>query len=297
MNVLDSFPISLGQAAHYQAELFCQHHSEKGKAEEVYLNTLSIWAVNSYLKLLGYPTDLEKSESSDVLMRTTMDTAALRIPQFGQVECRRVLPGETVLQVPPEVWTDRIAYIAVMLNEQLTEASILGFIAKAKASLNLNDLNPLEDLTTHINKFKPIDLARWWQNTFQPGWQTIDQVLNAGQHQLIPANRNRDLGVGLVERGCQIQLGDQQLISMIVVLNETAEAAYDIAVELWPIEAGHLPEKLLLAILDDTGEAVLEAHTREESEKLEMKFGGEKGDQFSVRFALDELVITKNFVL
>lgn len=84
---------------------FQQQHCNPTKAEQVYLNTLAVSAVDFYLRKLKIETNLVASCSHYRVYQTLMDIADLEIPAVGKLECRPVLPGADVVSIPPEMWT------------------------------------------------------------------------------------------------------------------------------------------------------------------------------------------------
>jgi Protein of unknown function (DUF1822) len=108
--------IPLTLKAHGTAESFYQRHSDPQKAKQVYLNTLAIEAVHSYLSWLGVGTDRQSSDSWNPFVQTLADVADLEIPGQGKLECRLVLPGATACHVPLAVWGDRLGYVVVRLE-------------------------------------------------------------------------------------------------------------------------------------------------------------------------------------
>ena len=216
MNTFDSAmttTVSLALTAHTQAKRFRQHHRDPAKAKAVYLNTLAICAVNTYLERSGFEPDLRAGNSWDPAQQTLMDTADLLVSGYGRVECRPVLPNQTAMDVPPEVWDDRLCYIAVQLDETLRSATILGFVETVTAEqIPLSELQPEADLMAFIlqgaiasedvesdagesvvgqsvgeqeeeqNEARSplpstIQLGQWVQNMVETGWQTIDQLI------------------------------------------------------------------------------------------------------------------------
>lgn len=163
-NTETSITVPLGHEAHDWAKKFAaeQVKTEPSKLEQlkrdreqakqarisrgkrVYLNTLAVYAVHSYLKWLQIETDLNSSDSWQP-WRSLFDVADLVIPNLGKLECRPVLIGENVLSLPPEALQDRIGYIAVQFQEQLNQVQLLGF-APALDPLNLPKVIPLANL-------------------------------------------------------------------------------------------------------------------------------------------------------
>ncbi len=96
--------------------------------KRVYLNTLAVYAVDSYLRWQAYQADFSQSNSSDPILCSRWDVADLMIPGIGKLECRPIGEGETVLTLPSEVTEDRIGYFLVQLGEHLDSATLLGFV-------------------------------------------------------------------------------------------------------------------------------------------------------------------------
>jgi hypothetical protein len=93
-------------------------------------------------------------------MSVLMDTASLVVQNCGQLECRPVLTSRATIQIPPEVWKNRIGYVAVQLHESLREATLLGFIDKVTSSeLPLSQLRPLEELPGYLNTIGKLALT------------------------------------------------------------------------------------------------------------------------------------------
>lgn len=203
--------IALSLAAHSQAQRFRQQHAQPAKAKQVYLNTLAIYAVKTYVERAGFDVDLAAGISWDVAQQTLLDVADLKIQGHGVVECRPILPQQTGLHVPPEVWSvesasesqgspasPRQGYVAVLLDPSLKSATLLGFIDQVHQSdVPLSELLPIEDLMSHVlgssvsespiemphsvrEADGPIRLQRWLtdlQDTVETGWQHLDQWL------------------------------------------------------------------------------------------------------------------------
>ena len=107
------YKIALPLTARIKAQQFRIHQFDPLKSKQVYLNTLSVIAVNYYLNRLGWTTNLETSDSWNPVLQTMMNVADLDIPNYGKIECRFVLPNDDWITVPHEVKLQRIAYIAV----------------------------------------------------------------------------------------------------------------------------------------------------------------------------------------
>ena len=140
------FTVYLGREAHQLAERFSPNQGDFEKAEQVYLNTLAVYAVNFYLQCLGFTTDFSASHS-------WLKVADLIVKDKGKLECRYLVPGSDLVEVPEEALSDRIGYVAVEINALMSEATLLGFTEKMPSQLfPLNQLRPLDDLPTYLNQ-------------------------------------------------------------------------------------------------------------------------------------------------
>jgi Protein of unknown function (DUF1822) len=309
-----TLPVPLTLKGHHTAQLFYQQHSDPQKAKQVYLNTLAIEAVHSYLGWLGIATDLKTSDSWNPALQTLADIADLEIPGQGKLECRPVPPEATVCYVPPEVWFDRIGYVAVRLNADLQNATLLGFVPSVDTEeLPLNQLQSIAMLLDHLkpqSQPEPIKewvhLGQWVQGLFTDGWHTIEELFGPQ-----PSLSFRSLESstyleppGLTTRGKMLELLPQsntQLnrhqVALLVELMPNDSSQVDIWVKLCPMNHyPYLPEDLEIRVLDEQGMAVMQAQSRQ-TDMLQLKFQGAMGERFSIEIALNDINLVETFVI
>lgn len=148
------FVVSLGREAHQYASDFSQNHTSFDKQEQVFFNTLAVYAVNNYLQCMNIETDLKASDSWDVVRQTLGDVADLEVKNKGKLECRYVIPGDDFVFIPQELQANRIGYVPVEINEEMSEAKLLGFIDKVtKEYFPLSQLRQLDDLPKYLTSF------------------------------------------------------------------------------------------------------------------------------------------------
>lgn len=311
-----TFTVGILKPAHQIAEQFCQHQSNLQKAEQVYLNTLAIYAVNYYLQCLGFETDWEKSDSWDSVMQTFLDVADLELKNYGKLECRPVLPNAEALYIPEEVWEERIGYVAVRLDESLEEATLLGFAETVLSQkLALSELRSLEELPEYLSQFNSlqpakerVNLSQWLHSIFEAGWETVETIFTPPQAQLAFNIRslspvktsNSSIPTNGVKRGKRFDLGGREgseQVAVLVGLTPTPSSELDISVEVYPLAGQpYLPSDLQLMVLDERGKSVMQANAGN-SESIEFQFSGEAGESFSVKVALGEFSITEEFLV
>jgi hypothetical protein len=149
--------IKLTGTCHRWAKLFASKQLDVPRGRQVYLNTLSILAIEEYLQSIGIATDIESSRS---WYPTPLDRSAdLQLVDLGSIAAIPQLPAATQILPFTEPSSDCIAYIAVSLNEALDSATILGFLPVAeidrdKAAIDLATLQPIADLPNYLGKIR-----------------------------------------------------------------------------------------------------------------------------------------------
>jgi Protein of unknown function (DUF1822) len=309
------FTMPLTLKAHQTANQFRQQQSNSQKAKQVYLNTLAVQTVQTYLDWFGIPTDLTASDSWNPVMQPLMDTADLVI-EGGRLECRPVLQGESTCYVPPDVWQDRLGYVVVQLNADLTEATLLGFVASVTTTeLALSELRSLEALLQFLQPSSQPEsiqpespsqnLADWFQGLIEAGWQTLESLLGEQQPALSFRNTisSSSAEITFAERGKQLELsipnGDQivLIVGVTSVEGSTHPTEFSIGVKVCAIAPQtHLPPDLDVMVLDETDVTVMQAQSRN-TEMIQLKFRGTTGERFSLKITLGELSLIERFII
>ncbi|UIE38127.1 DUF1822 family protein [Leptodesmis sichuanensis] len=303
-NHSQKFTAPLGASAHAQAEQFCQQQTDPEKVRQVYLNTLAVYAVKFYLSCMGLETEPKATASHDYVMQTLMDVADLIISGVGTVECRPVLPGASTMQIPPEVWSDRIGYIAVQLDPTLSTATLLGFTPKAgTGEVLLNCLRSLDEFLVHIRQFQvDVPLHQWLHNFFSAGWQTLEELIRTPQPLALSFRSESSLPESTVKRAKLLNLGlqlGQRSVALLVAVAPKSEATLEISVQLHPVAGEpYLPPELELKLLSSTGDILQEVRSRPQDNYIQLKrFWGHTGEQFAIQVGMGEVRITETFVV
>lgn len=149
-----SFIIPLGTSAHElarkKAQAVCNTDKDRDKVELVYINNLAVYAVDFYLKFLGFETKFEQSNSQDKLTLQFKTSSDLLVKNIGFVECIAVEENTDNYEISLDVSFDRIGYIIVELSASRREAVILGFTKTYKSLINLNQLQSVDDLIDYL---------------------------------------------------------------------------------------------------------------------------------------------------
>lgn len=324
---LITFPVSL-ILAHQKAQEFMKHQAKPEKARQVYLNTLAVHAVNSSLNIFGIETDLEASDSWDVVMQTLADVADLNIKNKGKIECRFVLPEQELCYVPMDVWEERIGYVFVKFNQELTNGELLGFVPKVvKEKFPLSDLQPLEELPEYLDKYQPaIDLRKVFEVLFDEGKtvidnlnQVIDQAFGIGWQSLetlVATSPKRELNLAanlrdikveneqskpIIEQARLIDLGielQDNPLRLVVALIPEENNKVKIKVKLDPFQENFLPRNVQLTLLSESEQILSESISRSMDNYIQVRpFRCVYGDKFTIKVSLNNVNFEQQFVI
>jgi hypothetical protein len=94
-----------------------------------------------------------------------------------------------------------------------------------------------------------------------------------------------------------MQIGNRAIALMVAILPK-AEGKVAILLRVYPMGSQtYLPSGLQLAVLDEDGDTFLETEARDVDNYIQLKFGGDRGERFSVRVALGDNRITEGFAI
>ncbi|MCC5613747.1 DUF1822 family protein [Nostoc sp. CHAB 5836] len=167
-----------------QAYQFAQQQPTQERSQQVYRNTLAVLVTGRYLQLLGIDTDLEVSHSWNPLDRLLENIADLYIPSLqGFLECRSLQRSDRKCKVPKEVWSERLGYVMIQLDEPYQEGQILGFVESVSVpEVPRSYFQPLDVLVDRLTLERSpqpmVQLRQWLKRIFEPDWQPPKDLLN-----------------------------------------------------------------------------------------------------------------------
>ncbi|WP_424102622.1 DUF1822 family protein [Moorena producens] len=282
------------------AKTFSREQHEPDKAQDVYLNTLAVYAVNFYLQCLEVETDLAASDSTNPALRSLMNVSDLMVKDWGKLECRPVLPGDIVCHIPPESRQDRVGYVVVEINQPSNQAKLLGFAKTAvEGSLEISKIQSLEQLINELPEPESdvVNLREWLKGNFQVDWQSVSDLLSP--QQLRPAFRNTEYQQ---QRAKPIDLFDLGLeiagnpVVLIITVGKIDKETASVRAQVYPNgEALTLPPNLKLSVLTATGDIFTEVTARSNDEFIQYQFNAQRGDDFGIKVSLGEASVTERF--
>ncbi len=299
-----SFTVPLSFEAHSIAQELVSEIYNKEKRQQVYLNSLTVYAVNHYLCCMGFETDYSEGDSRNFLAVELMNVADLIVKDIGKLECLPVFAEAEVVEIPPEVWEDRIGYVFVELSDSLKSAKILGFTPEAADKISLSKLDSLSDFLVYLTELEVVEsvqaeatsniinFRKWLDGVVDASWQKLDELLKPQQLGLAFKNEVS------ITRGQKIDLGmhlDKISVALVMkVMSESESEGVDILTQLYPVGEMALPEGIKLIIRDETGEA-LEVVSREDDNWIQSEFSAESGEKFNITVAYGDSEVMKEF--
>ena len=317
-----TFSVALTQSVHRLANQLAKQQSNPQRAQQVYLNSLTVHAVKFYCQCMGIETE---NNFRNLVASIPVDVANLSLKNIGTLACLPVLSESQVVKIPPVLRENRIGYLVVQFNESLTEGTLLGFVKTVKTpELPLVQLGSLEDFLEQIEieTLAPvINLSQWFENIFEGGWQNFTEAFKPSAPQpawrfikpsqvtsFSPKNRQGRDSESLPSRlgkrkprvtGVKpINLGTNQTdyaLDLVVSLTEAVQGKMDIEVQINPRDRETLPMGLTLMIIDQAGQVFSERSAGINSTMLTKGFRGKLQEQFTLKLSLEESSFTENF--
>ncbi len=307
MNNLEEYGISLPlvQSAYSTANQFAAEQVNSDKAERVRLNTLAVYLVNEYLNLMGITTNITGGDSWNPIMRMSADVADLEITGFGYLECIPCKHPQSSYIVPPEVWSNRIGYIVVQIDDSLREGTILGFASRVQNGV-ISQLESWDNLLIHLDRFKSrvtvketlVNLSEWLEGIVIAGWETARELLSASENNLAFSFRSTETEIdNSLRRGKRLDLGDLGRVILLVELQDTESAEKIITVQVYPINRDYLPEQIQLQLLDDSDTVFATAISTDSDNYLQLQIHGASGERFKVEVLAGNSIVKENFMI
>ena len=318
-----SLQLPIPALARRTAWQFAQQQPTPEKAAQVQLNTLAVWVVNDYLQMMGISTQLMMGDSWNPVVQLAANIADLEVEGVGRLECRPVASNATICHFPPEVWCDRMGYVAVQIDTTQRQATLLGFTPTATVTdFPLAELQPLESLLAHLGEFTSpipppqfslipqaaVNLSQWFQGRFDQNWQAVDVLL--GSTVLKSTFSFRSAGTtcttglrsteSVIQRAKLMDLGPLSELPLALVVDLKSDVTQQLHICVQAHPAGgysYLPPNVQLTVLDESGAAFLEAQSRQADNYIQLQFSGHPGEHFSVTLTTQDATVVEHFVI
>jgi ABC-type oligopeptide transport system ATPase subunit len=192
-----------------------------------------------------------------------------------------------------------------MIADYVTSRFIAQFREHDAASnFTIGHLSPPQGGSIRLTAAKPapVNLSPWFQNHFQSGWQTLDQLFEGSA---TPAWRFRStfsLRDGRVIKRFKHIPFDQakaRHVALVVAISREGDQSIRISVQAQPVNINELlPVSLALKLLDVDANVLASVETQQEDLFIQLPdFYGEPGEQFNIQLLNAYANHTEAFVL
>lgn len=315
--------IFLPKETHQDAMQFAIEQSTPIKGKQVYLNTLAVHAVRSWLESLQVKTSLlPDSDCWDPGLRAMFDIADLYVPGIGRLECRPVLPGESWFATPTEITPDLIGCIAVQFSNDLAQVELLGFVPAIVLQNNLEEvaLQSVQPLSVLINQFYSSSvpthtvLSQWLQTALTVGWQSLDSLKQEAQINWSPArfamkdrsqmeSRVRAKRIELEKKSVRLEdfeessTAESYTLAFVVGVTPQNDEEIEVLLQVHALHEQCLPANVHLVVLDESDTNIAQAVSKEHDALIQQKIRGKPGEKFSVELKLESERLLEKFVI
>lgn len=291
-----TFTVPLSGADFKLAQKFSCEQKDADKSKQVFLNTLAVLAVNFYCQCLKVETNLEESTIGHYNRRILMDSADLKIDVLGKLECRPVLPNENICYVPSEVWSDRVGYVVVEIDEEAKKAILFGFVEQIETNeLPLAQLPDIDNLVDLLLLAKNKQLL---ERTFAKNWDNniSKRILDAKQQNFVCLN---DPALPTIDKSITSPLYKAKYITLkrrtfilFVRITPTKEGKFQLLVEVE--SSKKIPSDLNLKLLS-LSDQTLNASQTKRGNYISLNYKLQLGESFQIQVKRGEEIHTEQF--
>lgn len=291
-----TFTVPLSGADFKLAQKFSCEQKDADKSKQVFLNTLAVLAVNFYCQCLKVETNLEESTIGHYNRRILMDSADLKIDVLGKLECRPVLPNENICYVPSEVWSDRVGYVVVEIDEEAKKAILFGFVEQIETNeLPLAQLPDIDNLVDLLLLAKNKQLL---ERTFAKNWDNniSKRILDAKQQKFFCLN---DPALPTIDKSITSPLYKAKYITLkrrtfilFVRITPTKEGNFQLLVEVE--SSKKIPSDLNLKLLS-LSDQTLNASQTKRGNYISLNYKLQLGESFQIQVKRAEEIHTEQF--
>jgi hypothetical protein len=190
-------PFPVTASFRQQAKAYASQYFTPDTQQRIYFHTLALLTADTYLRLLGFETNITKPERWNAVVRLWSEANELELPGLGNLECCVIGREQQTITLPPEISTNNIGYLFVEVASSEKIATLVGFlpashpetadtefeIANLKSIDDLIDyltqleaspstkIDPINDLTQEFAEKKITYLRNWLNNIYEGDWQ------------------------------------------------------------------------------------------------------------------------------
>lgn len=179
------------------------------------------------------------------------------------------------------------------------QSSDLKWLLELRATLEEIDKPLIDKLVAQVQKCSPNAIVKTQKIDSSSlvlieDWQSVDSILSMQQARSISVDT--PVPENSVRRAKEIDLGGNHAVALVVQTTLESETEVGICVWVYPTNnAAHLPPYLQVIVLDESEALIMEEQTGDAEDSVELEFGVEPTELFSIKIIWGDVSITEDF--
>jgi len=302
LNLLDdlAIPFPISASFRHQARTYSAQYFTPNLQQRIYFNTLAVFVADAYFRMLGFETNLTKSERWNAIQRLWSEANELELQGLGNLECCTLTKEQQTIILPPENLGNIIGYIFVEIVNSEKEAILMGFLPAFDAEttneeVKITDLKSMDDLIDYLSQKETSSLAEtveiddlslefadkkitylrnWLNNIYEGEWQPS----------------MRDLRTATCKKNLQLA---GQLFAMQLSVSQNSEELITVRV-IVQCENTLLPKGMQVSVPDESD--IYTETVNEVANLISIPLELSPGEEFWVELRIGETFIREYFV-
>ncbi|MBE9211328.1 DUF1822 family protein [Plectonema cf. radiosum LEGE 06105] len=231
-----AIPVPIPASFRRQAQVYASQFFVQDVQKRIYRQTLALLAVDNYLRLLGFETNLNQPERWNVTSRLWSEANELEIAWVGNLECCLIAAEQQSMILSQSQLSSGIGigYVFVEITNSEKTAILTGFLPAlqeqaedreirvadlmsiddfiddlSERQISSSSLEKIDNLTTEFAEKKIIYLQNWLNHIYEEGWEPSMRDL-----QTVTCHKKLQLGGQVFD----IQLGVSQSSDELVLV-------------------------------------------------------------------------------
>ncbi|MBD2131377.1 DUF1822 family protein [Sphaerospermopsis sp. FACHB-1094] len=239
LNVLHDLAITFPITASFrhQARTYAAQYFTPNIQQRIYLNTLAVFVADAYFQILGFQTNLNRTERWNVIQRLWSEANELELLGLGNLECCVIKKEQEKIILPSDIISNNIGYLFIKIADSEKEALLLGFLPAFDTKheeLEITDLQSMDALIDYLSEKETSSLAEtaeideisleftekkitylrnWLNNIYEGDWQPATRDLRNAI-----CKKNISLAGQIFKMQLSVSQPSEELVTVIVIV-------------------------------------------------------------------------------
>jgi hypothetical protein len=239
LNVLHDLAITFPITASFrqQARAYAAQYFAPNIQQRIYLHTLAVFVADAYFRILGFETNLNRTERWNAIHRLWSEANELELLGLGNLECCVIAREQEKIILPFDIVSNNIGYLFIEIADSEKEAVLMGFLPAFDTKheeLQITDLQSIDDLIDYLSEKKTpllaetaeIDeisleftekkityLRNWLNNIYEGDWQPATRDLRNAI-----CKKNISLAGQIFKMQLSVSQPSEELVTVIVIV-------------------------------------------------------------------------------